>query len=120
MFVGLSAFLVFPADTRRFLDAITFAGDGDGLGMVQEPVQDRTGSGHIAQEFTRMALITPCGCLGNHQPVKLLRPGIPVGETEIGRGVGHSAQRGPSAQKIGRALHVVNHVRQARPVTILR
>jgi hypothetical protein len=39
-FVGLPVFLVFLGDHRRFLDAITFAGDGNGLGAVQEPVDD--------------------------------------------------------------------------------
>jgi hypothetical protein len=50
-FVGLSAFLVFLGDRRRFLEAITFAGDGDDLGVVQEPVDDGPGGGHIAEQF---------------------------------------------------------------------
>ena len=50
-FVGLSAFLVFLGDHRRFLDAITFAGDGDDFGMVQEPVEDGAGGENIAEQF---------------------------------------------------------------------
>ncbi len=38
-------------DARRFLDAITFAGDGDDLGVVQEPVEDGSGGGHIAKQY---------------------------------------------------------------------
>ena len=29
----------FPGEARRFLDAITFAGDGDELGVAREPVK---------------------------------------------------------------------------------
>ena len=50
-FVGLPVFLVFGADARRFLDAITFAGDGDDLGMVQEPVNDGSGGGHVGKQL---------------------------------------------------------------------
>lgn len=39
-FVGLPTFLGFLTDCRRFLDAIAFTGDGDDLGVVQEPIQD--------------------------------------------------------------------------------
>jgi len=42
-FFGLPAFLVFPGDHRRFLDPMTFAGDGDDLGVVQEPANDGPG-----------------------------------------------------------------------------
>ena len=39
---------LFLTDSRRFFDAITFAGDADDLGMMQEPVQNGPGGGHVA------------------------------------------------------------------------
>src|SRR2546425_12271478 len=35
----------------QVLDAVTAPADGDGLGVVQEAIQDRPGGGHIVQEF---------------------------------------------------------------------
>jgi len=43
-FVGLPAFLVFLADCWRFLNAITFAGDGNDLRVMQEPIEDGPGA----------------------------------------------------------------------------
>ena len=47
LFTDLPAFLVFPADTRRFLDAITLAGDGDDLSVMQEPVEEEHQEVHL-------------------------------------------------------------------------
>ena len=47
-FVRLPTFLVFLGDDRGFLDAIPFACDGDDLGVVQQPINDGSGSGHVA------------------------------------------------------------------------
>ena len=41
-----ATFLVFLGEHRGFLDTITFAGDGDDLGVMQETVDDGPGGGH--------------------------------------------------------------------------
>ena len=45
--------LLFPLSGHRSLvfEPVAPARDGDGLGMVQETVQDGRGAGHIAQEL---------------------------------------------------------------------
>jgi hypothetical protein len=43
--------LVFLTYYRRLLDTIAFAGNGDDLGVMQEPVEDGSGRRHVAQEF---------------------------------------------------------------------
>ncbi len=41
----------FAGHQHLVLEPVTSAGDGDGLGVVQEAVQDGRGAGHIAQEL---------------------------------------------------------------------
>jgi len=50
-FVWFAALLIFLGNYGRFLDAITFAGGGDDLGVMQEAVDDGSGGGHVTQQF---------------------------------------------------------------------
>ena len=47
-FVRRWVFLDFVTQARGFFDAVAFAGDADDLGMMEEPVQDGPGGGHVA------------------------------------------------------------------------
>jgi hypothetical protein len=49
--VGLPAFAGFLGDRWRSFDAITFAGDGDDVGVMQEAVDDGSSDGHVTEEF---------------------------------------------------------------------
>ena len=48
-FVGLALFFGFGVDSRSLLDAITFAGDGDELGVMQKAVEDGSGGGRVGE-----------------------------------------------------------------------
>ena len=64
IFLVLSSF---PAMTAWSLSSVTPPGNGHGLGVVQETIQDRAGLGHVAQEFAPLPIREPEGELLAHQ-----------------------------------------------------
>jgi hypothetical protein len=48
---GLPIFVLLSGNGGVVFESVTPSGNGNGLGVVQETIQDRAGCGHVAQEF---------------------------------------------------------------------
>ena len=48
---GLPVFVLFSGNGGEVFEPIAPAGNGNGLGMVQETIQDRSGGGNVAQKL---------------------------------------------------------------------